>query len=261
MHYFDIDGFNMAYELSGEGDQTLVFLHGFGCNRSFMAGQMAHFSNGCQVVNLDFLGHGDSNKPKRPYRIPLFAADTIRLLEYLKLNHVVLVGHSMGGAIAIQIAADRPDMVQAVASLDTTVVSPPGRKTSTLPAMLEALKEKNYQDAVHRFSNGMFQTGDGKEFKARIQGIMAATPRHVLLEMAKGLIEWEGPPLLKRLACPFLYIGSSMPLTGQADIIALGRHNQYAQVAGSGHFLTMLVPGQVNAMLERWLELLPIPGE
>jgi pimeloyl-ACP methyl ester carboxylesterase len=103
----------------------------------------------------------------------------------------------------------------------------------------------------------MFLPSDGGELKGRVEEIMSSPPRHVLVELTKALIAWDGPPALARLARPLLYIGSRRPLTGQAAMLAASPWVQYAQAAGSGHFLTLIVPDQVNAMIERWLAVLP----
>lgn len=258
MDYLDLDGARMAYELSGGGDPPLVLLHGYSCNRGFLAPQAAHFAPRHRVVAVDLLGHGDSDKPQRAYRIPDFAADVARLIEHLGLSGVVAVGHSMGGAVALELALGWPGLVRGVAALDTTMISSLERKTKLLPAMLEELRGPDYRQAALRFAGGMFLPGDGAELKERVQQIMAGAPRHVLIELTKALIAWDGPGALARLARPLLYVGSRRPLTAQGPLLEASPWAQYAQTAGSGHFITLIVPGQVNAMLERWLSLLPL---
>lgn len=257
MEFFDLDGARMAFEQAGAGEPPLVFLHGFACNRTFLAPQMAHFAAGHRVVSVDFLGHGDSDKPRRAYRIPGFAAEVARLLEHLDLRGVVVVGHSMGGSVALELAAGWPERVRAAVSMDSTLISSTERKTRVLPAMLTALEGPHFQMAARRFAGSMFLPSDGQELKGRVEEIMSSPPRHVLVELTRALIAWDGLPALARLKRPLLYIGSRRPLTGQAAMLASSPWVQYAQAAGSGHFLTLIVPEQINAMLERWLEVLP----
>ncbi|MBU1449702.1 MAG: alpha/beta hydrolase [Proteobacteria bacterium] len=257
MEYFDLDGARMAYDLAGAGDTPLVLLHGFACNRTFLAPQMEHFAAGRLVLSVDFLGHGDSDKPRRAYRIPGFVAEVARLLEHLELTGVVVVGHSMGGSVALELAVGWPERVRAAAALDSTLISSVERKTKGLPSLLRSLEEPDYAQAVDRYFGGMFLPGDGEELKRRVQGIMSSAPRHVLIELTKALIAWDGPPALARLKRPLLYLGASRPLTSQADMLAASPWVQYAQAAGTGHFLTLVTPAQVNAVIERWLAVLP----
>ena len=255
--FFELDGSRMAFEQAGAGGPALVFLHGFACNRTFLAPQMEHFAAGHRVVSVDFLGHGESDTPEIQYRLPRFAADVARLLEHLNLKDVVVVGHSMGGAVALELAAGWPELVRSVVSVDTTLISSPERKTKALPAMLRTLKGPHYLMAARRFAGSMCLPSDGEALKAHVESVMSSPPRHVLLELTRALMAWDGPPALARLKRPLLYIGSRRPLTGQAAMLASSPWVQYAQAAGSGHFLTLLVPEQINAMIQRWLKVLP----
>ena len=255
--YLELDGGRMAFEQAGAGGPALVFLHGFACDRSFLAPQTAHFSAGHRVVSVDFLGHGQSDTPETEYRLPRFAAEVARLLEHLGLKNVVVVGHSMGGSVALELAAGWPELVRSAVSIDSTLISSPERKAKALPAMLRSLQGPHYLMAARRFAGSMVLPSDGEAIKEHVEAVMSSPPRHVLIELTRGLIAWDGPPALARLKRPLLYIGSRRPLTGQAAMLASSPWVQYAQAAGSGHFLTLIVPQQINAMIERWLQVLP----
>jgi pimeloyl-ACP methyl ester carboxylesterase len=255
--FLQLDEGRMAFEQAGSGGSPLVFLHGFACNRSFFAAQTAHFGAGRRVVAIDFLGHGESDTPEIEYRLPRFAADVARLLERLGLGEVVVVGHSMGGAVALELAASRPELVRAVVSLDTTLISSAERTNRVLPNMLQALGGPHYLMAARAFASSMCLPSDGPELKEYVETVMSSPPRHVLMELTKALMVWNGPAALARLRRPLLYVGSQNPLTGQTALLAASPWVRYAQAAGSGHFLTLVVPEQVNLMLERWLAVLP----
>ena len=167
------------------------------------------------------------------------------------------VGHSMGGAVALELALGWPELVRSVVALDTTMISSPERKTKLLPAMLENLHGPECQEAARRFAGGMFLPSDDGELKRWVQQVMAGAPRHVLIELTRALMAWDGPGALARLARPMLYVGSRRPLTAQGPMLEASPWVHYAQTAGSGHFMTLIVPEQVNAMIERWLEVLP----
>ncbi|MCB2191658.1 MAG: alpha/beta hydrolase [Deltaproteobacteria bacterium] len=255
--YFELDHGRMAFEQAGEGDPALVFLHAFACDRTFLAPQMEHFAARHRVVSVDFLGHGESDTPEIEYRLPRFAEDVARLIEHLGLKEVVVVGHSMGGGVALELAAGWPDLVRAAVSIDSTLIPSIERKEKTLPAILRALQGPHYLMAARRFGGSMVLPSDGEAIKEHVEAVMSSPPRHVLVEMIKGLLAWDGPQALARLTRPLLYIGSRRPLTGQAAMLAASPWVQYAQAAGSGHFLTLIVPEQINAMIQHWLEALP----
>ena len=123
--------------------------------------------------------------------------------------------------------------------------------------MLRTLKGPHYLMAARRFAGSMCLPSDGEALKAHVESVMSSPPRHVLLELTRALMAWDGPPALARLNRPLLYIGSRRPLTGQADLLAASPWVQYSQATGSGHFLTLVVPQQINAMIQRCLRCCP----
>lgn len=67
------DGTALSYDESGRGSSTLLFVHGWLCNRSFFAPQFEYFSSRHRVVSVDLRGHGDSDKPRQAYHPDLHA--------------------------------------------------------------------------------------------------------------------------------------------------------------------------------------------
>jgi pimeloyl-ACP methyl ester carboxylesterase len=71
----------LAYEDRGAGKPPFVFVHGWTCNRSFFAPQIAHFARQHRVVSIDLRGHGDSDKPQGPYTRAQDANDIAFVIE------------------------------------------------------------------------------------------------------------------------------------------------------------------------------------
>lgn len=98
------------YEIHGQGD-PLLLIHGLGSSSQDWEMQLPEFSRHFQVISIDLRGHGSSGKPPGPYGIPLFAEDTARLLSGLGLKSAHILGISLGGMVAFQLALDHPEMV------------------------------------------------------------------------------------------------------------------------------------------------------
>lgn len=103
------DGVALAYDDAGSGTPPLLLVHGYACDRSAMERQSACFTTRHRVVNVDLRGHGESDKPDGVYSIPSFADDLAWLCRELGLYRPVVVGHSLGGMIALDLAARYPD--------------------------------------------------------------------------------------------------------------------------------------------------------
>ncbi|MCB0119292.1 MAG: alpha/beta fold hydrolase, partial [Anaerolineales bacterium] len=111
MPFLNVNGVDLYYEVNGKG-QTVVFIHGLGSSCQDWEKQEPVFSKQYQVVTLDLRGHGKSQKPSGPYSIALFARDVAGLIRSLNLAPVHVVGISLGGMIALQLAADHPELVR-----------------------------------------------------------------------------------------------------------------------------------------------------
>jgi pimeloyl-ACP methyl ester carboxylesterase len=116
-------GMSLHYEATGDGP-PLVFVHGLGSSARDWEKQLPAFRDRYRVVTFDVRGHGRSDKPPGPYGIPQFARDTAALIEHLGCAPAHVAGVSMGGMIALQLAADRPDLVRSLAVINSTPAAP-----------------------------------------------------------------------------------------------------------------------------------------
>lgn len=112
---FEYGGSRLAYELHGDGDQLLVYLHGLLVD-SEMNRELAHSlaARGYKVALLDLLGHGRSDKPLHAsaYRMDAFADEVIAFLDHLEAEQVVLGGVSLGANVSLQVAAAAPQRLR-----------------------------------------------------------------------------------------------------------------------------------------------------
>jgi pimeloyl-ACP methyl ester carboxylesterase len=116
------DATALAYAESGAGDPPLVFVHGWTCNHTHFAPQFSHFEKDHRVVAVDLRGHGASDAPEQRYTVTAFADDVAWLCEQADVEGPVLVGHSMGGSVVLDVAARYPDLPRAVVMLDAAPI-------------------------------------------------------------------------------------------------------------------------------------------
>ena len=108
-----LDGLDVHYETYGQG-ATVLLIHGLGSSTEDWEPQVDALRGAFTVVTYDVRGHGRTAKPRGKYSLPQFAADAARLIEHLGVGPVHVVGLSMGGMIAFQLATDRPDLVRSM---------------------------------------------------------------------------------------------------------------------------------------------------
>lgn len=125
----DVD---VYYEIHGEGP-PLVFVGGLGVDMTVFAPFTGRLARSFRVLTFDNRGAGRTDKPDIPYSIPMMAEDTVGLMDALGLPRAHLVGVSMGGRIALEIAAAHPARIDRMV-LIATAATGTGRLRMSLPA-------------------------------------------------------------------------------------------------------------------------------
>ena len=127
-HCVDLDGAALEYVECGEGD-PVVFLHGWGLSpRSYGRALSGLRSAGVRVIAPSLPGFGGSTPLDGDVSMSAYADRVSALLDRLALDRpVFLIGHSLGGGVALQLAFDRPDLVRSLTLLNTVGGSPPPR--------------------------------------------------------------------------------------------------------------------------------------
>ncbi len=110
MPYAQAADIKLYYEVQGRGD-PLLLIPGLGSDARFFTTLVPRLAERNQVVAVDPRGGGRSDKPAGPYCIPQMAGDTATLMRELGIARAHVLGYSMGGKIALQLAADRPELL------------------------------------------------------------------------------------------------------------------------------------------------------
>ena len=108
-----VNDISINHELAGSG-KTLVLIHGLGGNNQTWETQVPILSQHYQVLTWDVRGHGQSDKPEGDYSAELFASDLAALLRTRGIGSAIVLGHSMGGVIALRFALDFPSLCDAL---------------------------------------------------------------------------------------------------------------------------------------------------
>lgn len=112
-----LNAIELFYEIHGTGE-PLLLIHGLGSSSRDWEYQLPAFTEHYQVITCDVRGHGQSAKPPGPYNVPMFADDIIQLMQALDIAPAHVLGISMGGMIAYQLAVDHPEMVKSLIAVN-----------------------------------------------------------------------------------------------------------------------------------------------
>jgi len=111
VRHLSLHGHQVAYRVAGEG-QTLILLHGIAGDSRTWLEPMRRLADRYRLVAPDLLGHGDSDKPVGDYSLGAHACVVRDLLQALGIVRATLVGHSLGGGIALQLTYQFPDLCE-----------------------------------------------------------------------------------------------------------------------------------------------------
>lgn len=140
MEYLKVGGISVRYSDSGSGEPVLL-IHGLGGSIESWTNNAGELAKSLRVIAVDLPGFGLSDKPKMSYTIKFYKDFVIEFLNLLKLDQVSIVGSSLGGHIAAELAISRPKLVKKL-----VMISPPGalpRSFKGTPALVRYAKVLN----------------------------------------------------------------------------------------------------------------------
>lgn len=120
MPFCSCNGVDLWYEEAGQGS-PLVFIHGHTLTAALWDDQWPVLARRFRTVRLDLRGHGRSSAPGSGYSSADFAADILGLLDHLGIARACLVGLSLGGRVALQVALSAPQRVSALVLIDSAL--------------------------------------------------------------------------------------------------------------------------------------------
>ena len=250
------DGVRLHYVAEGAGDPAFIFVHGWCCNYTFFQPQFDHFKLSHRVVALDLRGCGESDQPKDGHDIPSLADDVAAVSSHLGLRRPVIVGHSLGGMIAIELAARNPSLAGAVVAVDPGPIDPLPQTIHVFETLIAQLEGPDSDAARRAYVESLFMATDDVQRRRYIVETMCSVPRHIAVAGLRGVLAWNGVGAFLTAAAPLLVLrskpgGSNDP----ARLLSLRPDVKIGVTYGSGHFNQLEGPEQVNPMIERFLRI------
>jgi len=246
------DHASIRYRVYGNGEPTLVLIHGWSCDSGYWDQQLNDLALRHTVVTLDLAGHGRSDAPKRKdWSMKNFGSDVAAVVNAVGKPRVILVGHSMGGPVAIEAARQLHGKVIGIVGVDTLRdVAKPYPKEMTDP-LLKAMHD-NFPKATADLVDKNFFTGQSDPVVRKwIVKDMSSAPSKVAIPSFKSLLAMDYRKALDDLDVPIVAINAEQPPTDEAAIRRIEPRFRVVTMAGVGHFLMMEKPAQFNQMLAR----------
>ena len=246
------DGIALAYEVVGEVAPSIVFVHGWACDRSYWRHQMDAFP-GQTVVAVDLAGHGDSGVGRGSWTMPAFGRDVVAVVDKLGLDEAVLVGHSMGGDVILEAALALGDRVRGLVWVDTYRSLEDPIDAAEIESFLAPFRV-DFAGRTQDFVRELFPPSTDAALVSWIASDMAAAPPEMAIDAMRHAVENEAPAIeaLARLRGPVAAINPDYRPTDEAS---LRRHGVSVHImSGVGHFPMLEDPDQFNRVLAGVIE-------
>ena len=250
------DGVEIHFEILGTGSPALVFIHGWNCDRSYWSAQLPFFAATHQVVAIDLAGHGDSGVSRETWSMANFGADVTAVADALQLEDIILVGHSMGGPVALEAARLLKGRVNMVIGADTLSDVSLRYADEQLAGMLAAMAADFSGTVEGLVRSSFFLPTSEPALIDQIASDMSAAPPAAGIGAFEGFARWFNEDVEQTLAdidVPIRLINSDYRPTNTLAGQALTASFEATLMSGVGHFVMQEDPAQFNAIMAELL--------
>ena len=250
-----VDGVHIEYHVYGAGDPAVVLIHGWACNASYWREQIAPLAAKYTTVTLDLAGHGGSGRNRTDWSMARYGEDVAAVVRQLPNPHVILVGHSMGGPVALEAAPLLGSRVIGIIGIDTfkSLGLPPPSPSDVQRAV--APFRTDFIGAMHRFVPTLFEPGANSTFEREVANDMARAPAPIAVASLVSLNSMDYRTLLPAVHVPIVAIDSDLGhAESEARIRKILPSFRAMKLKGDGHFLMLQDPKRFNPVLLREID-------
>lgn len=252
MQTIDVNGAQLGYVEAGSGEPPIVFVHGWCCDHTFFAPQAEHFSTDRRCVSLDLRGRHGPDGSSGSATIPTHAADVVGFCEELEIERPIIAGHSMGGAVALAVAAQSPTLPAGLALVDPALI--PSEEAAQMEGFVAALESPDYQTAARGFiEQTLFMPTDDEAVRTRVTDVMLDAPQDVMVSEMKSTAEWWNDSRQHTWTLPVMAILSGQTIVDPESLGERCTNLETVNTPGVGHFNQLLAPDAVNDAMEQLL--------
>lgn len=208
----------IRYTISGpDGGPTLALVHGWGCNRTDFDTVTGYLPEHLRVLAVDLAEHGESRSARDVWTMEEFAHDVVAVLEAESVDSCVVAGHSLGGAVAVEVGRLLPEVVSHVVALDAL------HYLGLFPAQDEERADavlRPFHEDFAAATRGMVEAGSPAGTDPALTDTyfrkMVAVRQPAGLRSIEGLVHWDMDAALREVEQPITLFAVREILTQEA---------------------------------------------
>jgi pimeloyl-ACP methyl ester carboxylesterase len=231
----------IAFSVTGKGP-ALVLLHGFLESKAIWKDFAETLEKEFTIVVIDLPGHGESNSLAETHPLPLMAAVVKAILDQENISQAVMAGHSMGGYVALQFAADYEEMLKGLALFHSHGYADSDQARENRRRTIEIVR-KNRGGFIKQFIPDLFDqryVGKYSDTIRKLQNIASGMTSEAIIAALAGMRDRQSQaPFLALTQIPVLFIigkqDSRMPAQMVLEQAMLPQHSEILLLEGVGH--------------------------
>jgi pimeloyl-ACP methyl ester carboxylesterase len=260
--YITLNDSKIHYKEYGQGEKTLIFVHGWGCDLNTWKYQFDYFKDKYHLVLIDLPGFGQSDKVEKDYNIDLFAQSVLGVISDLEIKDPVLVAHSMGLSVAIEVLKQLNAENAILCNIDGVYFDFPADSIENvqykegLTEFANLFSGENYQQNVEQFCHGFITGTTPEEVRNYILSTMTETPQQIGYQSMKSLIDqkyWD-KEIFNNQTIAIYAKTADLPPDNENILRRQFPGLTYIEMDNVNHFLMMEKPKEVNDILKGYIE-------
>lgn len=256
-------------QISGTGEQTLLFAHGFGCDQNMWRFVAPTFADRYRVVLFDYVGSGHSDltayDARRYGSLEGYAQDVLEICAALDLRDAIFVGHSVSSVIGVLAANREPERFERlilVAPSASYINDPPdyvgGFDRADIEGLLEMM-DKNYLGWASFLAPAVMKNPDRTDLTSELEESFCSTDPKIARLFAQITFLSDNRADFARLKVPALILqctdDSIAPLSAGEFLAREIPENTFRLMAATGHCPQMSAPGETIELMNEFLAL------
>jgi pimeloyl-ACP methyl ester carboxylesterase len=249
------DRVRISFDVSGNGTPVLVFVPGWGNNRSTWDDQVTYFSKKYKVVTIDLAGYGGSGNGHKKWDMSSLGKDVVAVVNKLNLDDVVLIGHSMGGAVIIETSKMIPGKISGLVLVD--VFHDVERKfteefiNNWASTNMDIVSTPTFENVKSNFKNN--PEGLSKRYISMVENV----PKKGWSESIKDYYRWRNEEChesLKTIHVPVILINSDQDSTNFEAFRKYHLSSELRIIPNVYHYIHWEAPEKFNLLLEESIQ-------
>jgi len=244
------DGLKIHYKESGQGNVTLIFVHGWLGNAEWWNNQQEYFKDRYRIVQMDLAGHGKSDSSRKEWTSGLYADDIKAVAEQINSPEIILIGHSMSGAYVLEAALKVPQakaliLVDTIKDLNETFTEEQAEQ------FLFVNYRNDFKNAVENIlPQYLFAEKTPPDVKQKIQNEFLENTSEKAIDLLMPLYKKDFRDTASQVKIPVRAINSDNSPTNIENNRDYLKNYNYTEIEGTGHYPMLENPAEFNRILD-----------